>query len=100
MHIATFQGQGWCPMCPGMDGSMGWVWMLLMGLFWIAVLGGVIWILYRLARSQGWIGAGHRSGRSEEVLRERYARGEIDRETYDAMLEDLARRRTEPGPPS
>jgi uncharacterized membrane protein len=38
------------------------------------------------------LGAGAPSvGRAEEILKERYARGEIDRETYERMLTDVRR---------
>lgn len=79
-------------MC-SMMGPWGWIGMILVALFWIAILAGVIWLVYRIAKSQGWIGKGRGRARSEEVLRERYARGEIDRETYKQMLEDLRRGR-------
>ncbi|HVC20992.1 MAG TPA: hypothetical protein VNE16_13000 [Vicinamibacterales bacterium] len=32
----------------------------------------------------------------EEIIRRRYARGEIDREAYERMLEDLRQDRTKP----
>ncbi len=64
---------------------MGW-----MGTWWIigiplAVV--VIWALVRAPR-----GPGERIGPSEssqEILQRRYAKGEIDRETYHRMLNDL-----------
>lgn len=92
LNIAAVQGPGWCPMCP-MMGSWGWIGMILAALFWIAILAAVIWLVYRVARSQGWTREGRGHDRPEEILRERYARGEIDRETYDRMLEDLRRGR-------
>ncbi len=87
------QGPWWCPMC-GPGGMWGWA-MVPMTLFWVVVLGIVIWLIFQL------IGRGRAPGgetgrsRAEEILNERYARGEIDRETYQRMLEDLR-----PGPPS
>lgn len=64
-----------------------------------AVLGGrprvVIWLVSQLIRRDRAPGGETRRGRAEEILKERYARGEIDRETYQRMLEDLRR-----GPPS
>lgn len=83
--FSTIQASGACPMCDMMLG-MGWWGMLLMALFWIVVLGLAGWLIYRLFR--GW---SRNRGREspEEVLRERYARGEIDRATYQRMREDL-----------
>ena len=63
------------------------------GALLIAILAGVAWLLYRVARRQGWTGGGRRREGPEEVLRARYARGEIDRATYARMLDDLRRGR-------
>lgn len=80
----------WCPMCGAMDGAWGWGMMFFMMLFWIAVLALVVWLIIRLTRDGGRRGVAG-GDRAEEVLRERYARGEIDRETYERMLDDLRR---------
>ncbi|ROR34786.1 SHOCT domain-containing protein [Inmirania thermothiophila] len=71
-------------------GAWGWAWMGLGGigmvLFWVLVLVAVVWIVRAL------LGGG--SGREEDplvVLKRRYARGEIDRETYERMREALRR---------
>lgn len=78
--------------------------MMLMGIgmlvFWIAavgLVGGGIWLLLRLATRAGNGGSGpvlpwSRSGpqaSGREILQERYARGEINREQYLEMLSDL-----------
>ena len=77
------QQQSSCPMC---DMMMGWGGMLLVALFWIVVLGAAVWLIARMVRG--------RRGRSEatnadDIVRERYARGEIDRETYERMRSEL-----------
>jgi putative membrane protein len=68
--------------------------MLLMMLFWVAVVGGLLWVLLR-ASPGGW-GRGTPLPREspEEILRARYARGEIDRETYQRMTDDLRAKAT------
>ncbi|HEX5829577.1 MAG TPA: SHOCT domain-containing protein [Gemmatimonadaceae bacterium] len=94
MLIALIVGQQrwWCPMCGG-AAHWGWGMMISSILFWLVLLLAVI----LLAR---WLGAARRgSGADEpgsarrpspdEILAERYARGEIDRETYLRMREDL-----------
>lgn len=58
--------------------------------FWILVVGGIVWLVRRGPRRHG---AGSRH-RSIDVLAERYARGEIDRDEYLArrsVLEDGSR---------
>lgn len=79
------QQQGSCPMCDMMM-SWGWGGMLLVALFWIVVLAAAVWLIARLVRG--------RRGRSapanaDDIVRERYARGEIDRETYERMRSEL-----------
>ena len=78
-----------CPMCEAMTGPWGWAMMLLMGLFWIAVIGGVGWLLYRLLRGRG--GGSSPDAEAKAILRDRYASGEIDRATFERMREDLDR---------
>lgn len=77
--------QGWCPWCGDhMGRGMGGMWIFLL-LVLIVVVGAV------------WMGSRRRGGppgpagedRAEAVLRERYARGEIDEPTYRRMLDDL-----------
>ncbi|MFW6202390.1 MAG: SHOCT domain-containing protein [Gemmatimonadota bacterium] len=79
-----------------MDGAWGWGMMFFMALFWIAVVALVVWLIIRLSRGGEGIGrsdaaGGGRGDRAEAILRERYARGEIDREAYERMLDDLRR---------
>lgn len=67
---------------------MGWGWM---GLWWVLILlviAAVVWFAASAARRNG---GQPREETPEQVLKRRYARGEIDRETYQRMLEDLRR---------
>ena len=63
---------------------MGWMW-----LFWIVVIVAVVF----LARSLGTGSRGARSANetAEDILKQRYAKGEIDREEYERKLSDLRR---------
>ena len=63
----------------GMSG-MGVLWPLFI-LFWILLLAGVVVVI-------GWLLRG-RADSPLEILRRRYARGEIDRETYIRMRREL-----------
>jgi len=63
-------------------GYMGW-WGPFFGLLWFVLLGlFVYWLVRTLAPE--------RRDRALEVLRERYARGEIDKETFEGLKRDLA----------
>lgn len=72
---------GMAPMGPAM--------ILLMILVWALVIGGVVWLVRRVARRASASRVGDES--PESTLKKRYANGEIDRATYQRMLEDLGR---------
>jgi putative membrane protein len=84
-------------MMGGMDGMMGAAWMpaimwinLLLGLALVAlaiigVIAGIRW----LTRSAHPSGARGGSDHALEILRERYARGEISRDEFERMRQDL-----------
>lgn len=64
---------------------MGWHWAWW--LFWLVVLGVVVWGLTRVARGAASPTRGRKGlAEAEQVLRERFARGEISREEYEERL--------------
>jgi putative membrane protein len=88
---------GWGGMGPGMMGwggvgfnPLGWIAMLL---FWGVIIGGItllaLW-LFRQATPAA-LGPGQPS-RPIEILKERYARGEITREQYEEMRREIEER--------
>lgn len=67
---------------------MGLIGMVLQVIFWIAV----IVIVWRLVRKNSFNRSGspsHREDNALSILRERYAKGEIDTEEYTRRKEDL-----------
>lgn len=73
----------------GVGMMIGWV---IMSLFWLGVLGVAIWALVR------WLGPKPLSGAQKppqggpsalDLLNARYARGEVDTETYRSMRAEL-----------
>jgi putative membrane protein len=82
----------------------GFFWFHLLGagltaLFWLGLLALLTWAVLRLVRGRpGMLGRTHWQGyapppyagqTATEILRERYARGEIDLDIYQQMLERL-----------
>jgi putative membrane protein len=71
--------------------GMGWFWTIIMVVFWIAVIVGIIFLIRWFVISTS---AGGRAVRSEdsplEILKRRYARGEINKEEFEEKKKDLA----------
>ncbi len=69
----------------GMMAGMGWLGLLLMALFWIGVILLVVWGLSNAFPSR------RQSAEPDaaEILKRRYARGEISREEYVQASETL-----------
>ena len=67
--------------------GLGWVFMVL---WWVVILALVVGLIR-------WLFTGHANGsgsrpadkRHMDILKERYARGDIDRETYERMRREL-----------
>lgn len=80
-----WEGWGWHPMW-GMWGAWGLGMMLFMVLFWVLVIVGLVAGIRWLARD----GRDPRGDTALDILRQRYARGEINREEFEAKKRDLA----------
>ncbi|CDX04787.1 Short C-terminal domain [Desulfitobacterium hafniense] len=65
-------------------GGYGWMGTLMAIVFW----GLIIWLCVSLFRRNR---GSHRRDDALNILRERYARGEIDSEEFDRRKEDLKR---------
>jgi len=69
--------------------GMGFIGILLMALFWIAVLAVIVLVVRDATGGPQHLSAAPVESASD-VLKARYARGEIAREEYERMLRDLA----------
>lgn len=83
-------GSWW--MGPGImgDWGMGWIGVVFMIAFWVLVILGLVFLIRWLAG----LGRSQRSsegGRDEalEILRERYAKGDIGKEEFEEKKKDL-----------
>jgi putative membrane protein len=84
--------RGW-HMGPGMMGGwgMGWFGSIFMMIFWVLVLVGLIFFIKWLIQvtSRGSSGEGSHN-RALDILKERYARGEIDTDEFEARKKGIA----------
>jgi putative membrane protein len=86
-------GMGYGMMGPGMMGNwgMGWFGMIFMMIFWVLVIVGLVllikWLIQTTSNGKGSEQTG---SRAIDILKERYARGEIDRDEFESKKKDLA----------
>lgn len=87
MALIASPGDGWGH--PWADGG-GWMalWWPLGMLFWVALIATVVWLLVRRTGPAASRGA----DRAQDVLAERFARGQISEEEYEERLSVLRRR--------
>ena len=83
--LAQWRGHGW-----GMMGGYGggWLGSLIMVAFWIAVVVGIVFLIRWLVVSTKGGGSGSEES-AIEILKKRYARGEIDKKEFDQKKKDL-----------
>ena len=72
-----------------MDGGMG-IWMLFNMVFWILVIISIVLLVVWAARKTS--GNGHKKVEDTalDILKKRYARGEINKEEYEEKKRDIS----------
>ncbi len=87
--VSGWQDGGWGMMGSGMWGG----WMMLMPIFFILFWGLVIWGIVALVRGLSQSGrhnfTSSHSDSALEILKKRYARGEIDKQEFEERKKDL-----------
>lgn len=77
-------------------GEHGWGWMLFGGIhmlfFWLLIILGITALMKWLGSSGGKDKKANSQNNALDILHERYARGEIDRESYQEMKRDILER--------
>ncbi len=80
-------------MGPGMMGNwgMGWFGMFFMMVFWVLIIVGLIFLIKWLIQTTNREKTGGQMGSNAiEILKERYARGEIDKAEFETKKKDLS----------
>lgn len=76
------------PMTYGMYG--GGMWMFFHFLFWLLVVIGVILLIVWIVRQTSGREGGRGGETALDILKKRYAKGEISKEEYEKMKDDLS----------
>ena len=79
-------------MMAGLGFGMLGIGAFIMFAFWALVIGGAVWLIVTLARGNSThaTSIGIPSGQSPlDILKARYAKGEINKEQFDQMKNDL-----------
>lgn len=88
--VTGWRYDGWGMMGPGMMGGfgMGWFMPIVAIIFWGLVIWGIVALVRFLVSSSGNAGS-IRSASAIEILKDRYARGEISKEEFEGKKKDL-----------
>ena len=67
----------------------GGMWMFFHFLFWILIIIGAVLLIVWIVRQSGRYERGHGEEPPVDILRKRYARGEISKEEFERMKKDI-----------
>jgi putative membrane protein len=73
------------------DWGMGWFGMIFMFLFWGLIILGLVFLIKWLIQTTGSMGqtAVNTGSKAMDILKERYARGEISRDEFESLKKDI-----------
>jgi putative membrane protein len=77
-----WSGGGWSPFM--------WIMPLMMFVFWILIIVGIVFLIRWLIESSRPGGPVVKGEAPMDILKQRYAKGEITKEQFDQMKKDLA----------
>ena len=80
----------WGMMGPGMMGGFGFGWLMPIGIivFWGLIIWGIVALVRYIVSSTDHYSTAH-TGSAMEILKVRYARGDISKEEFEGKKKDL-----------
>ena len=66
--------------------GLGSIWMIL---FWVVIIGLIVWVVVRLTSRTTATPSNNPPTSALEILKQRYARGEISKAEFEEMRRDL-----------
>lgn len=75
-------------MTGGFGGGFGFGWIFMI-LWWVLIIAGIVVLMKWLATSFGMGGRSSGESKALDILKERYARGEIDEQEFQKRKRDL-----------
>ena len=69
-------------------GAMGWGGGFMM-IFWVVVIGLIIWGVVRMSSHSGYVSGQNRGSNALNIVKERYAKGEINKEEFEQLKKTL-----------
>jgi putative membrane protein len=91
MILSLTADYGYTQMGQGMMGyGMGGGWSIIMMAFWIAVIVGIIFLIRWVVLSTDRKHATKAEDSSLQILKNRYAKGEINKEEYEKIKSDIS----------
>jgi putative membrane protein len=76
-------------MMTGFGMGFGWFGFVVMAVFWIVIIAAALWFFSNLFPQNKQITSGDTPETAVTILKQRYARGEISREEFEAMRHDI-----------
>ena len=70
--------------------GMSWFWHIITIVFWIAIIVGIVFLIrWLILSTRNGTKGPNREDSAIEILRKRYAQGEIDKEEFEEKKKDL-----------
>ncbi|OGZ34974.1 MAG: hypothetical protein A2174_00130 [Candidatus Portnoybacteria bacterium RBG_13_41_18] len=69
----------------------GWGGMFFGLIFWVLIIVGIIWLISWIAREGGMRRELRGGSSATEILKERYAKGEINKQEFEEKMKDLSK---------